>query len=83
MVWVVVVISALVFLLWFGNYTAAKYRHLFGSLPPVHEPKKYDYGQELKVPRTMVDYDYCSSAVSTISVTTCVSSPYMGFKIIR
>jgi hypothetical protein len=80
-VWVVVVIAALVFLCWFGNYTAGKYRRIFGQLPAVHEAPKRFYGDEPKREYQRQEYDYCSSA--TVPMMTCVTAPFFGAKIVR
>jgi hypothetical protein len=78
-VWVVVVIAAMVFLCWFGNYTAAMYRRIYGHLPAVVEPTKKFYGDEPKHEYTMRDYGACVTVASFCS--SAVISPYMAAKL--
>jgi hypothetical protein len=71
MVWVAVSFAAVVFLCWFGNYTAEKFRRLYGTLPAVKEPS-FSYGSP-EPEYEMADNVMMSSCVSLM---TAVASPY-------
>lgn len=74
MVWVAFAFAGVVFLCWFGNHTAAKYRKLFGTLPEVRPDPKISYGSMDDEYYEPADEMACSSAVSGIPLLTCTSS---------
>lgn len=62
MVWVIEGILAVVFLCWFGNAMADKYRGLYGVLPRIHEPEpKYPVNT---VSRTDYEDSACTAMCS-------------------
>lgn len=70
MVWVIEVILAVVFLCWFGNAMASRYRGIYGSLPAVNEP-------EPKYPvQTVSPGEYYESACTVAMTAVCSSGAY-------
>ena len=74
MEWIAAFIAAFLFLGWFGNHTAAKYRRLYGRLPEVlpDPPKRKVYDRREK----FVSYDDACTAVGSYSpmmMETCSS----------
>lgn len=84
MIWAAMSLFGAVFLFWFGNYTAGKYRRLYGKLPEVRpDPPPVRYGATTKESYEPVDNYACVSMCSLITMSSCIPdfstavSPYV------
>jgi hypothetical protein len=65
MEWIAAFIVAALFLGWFGNHTAAKYRRLYGQLPDVRpEPKRVSY----RSPAAVESYENAMTCPGSYSI---------------
>lgn len=74
MIWAVEVVLALVFLCWFGNIMAAKYRRMYGELPDVRPEPIYRETE----PQAYEVYE--SGPMCTSVCSSVVTTPFYGYK---
>lgn len=76
MEWAAAAILAVVYLAWFGNHTAEKYRRLYGKLPEIQpDPPKRRFYRSPAVVDTDAMYTACGSYSVMMSSAVPLSRP--------